>query len=325
MIDLKNLDKLDPEERAQFDALLANFPQLQPKEGNKLNTPTKMELDPYNKLSYENLESRPTAPATAPATAPTQEDELDYASFAVPKSEPLVRNKEDLPQLKISDGSSVPTKSFDATSTEVKKEEVQPRQDNTRKPKQSNLFSPEGKTHPVLQKMRAALGSKIAVKPIDVSLGGCVYSLQVLDRSSMAQATVLATAATSDPSLYDVNLETALIAFALVAIDNVPLVDIFDIPTHRDDTFIHKRERETLAAQAMFSELLASPNELVEGLGVYYQQYYPMLSLLEEGKSKFMCPEPHCMQFRIAELSSDNYCPLHGQKMTSEEDLPNPF
>lgn len=231
-------------------------------------------------------------------------------------------NKDDFATVKVSDGSK--PKTFDPSPVEEEEQERIVPKKVTAQPTKPQ-FSPEGKAHPILQKMRAALGSKLGNLPVDVAIGGCTYGLQALDRNAMAQATSLALSITTNQTLYDANLETALISFSIVYIDKVPLVDIFDIPKNHDDgTFILKSDREILAAHAMFAELLASPNELVESLGIYYQQHYPMLSLLEEGKGRYMCPEPKCMQFRIAEMGSDNYCPVHGKKMLEEDELPNP-
>lgn len=314
MIDLKNLDKLSPEQREQFNTLLEHFPHIQSKAGNKLNTPTKQEMDPNDELNYGSLnQPAPQAPA---------EDEIDYSSFQVPSTEPVRMNKDDFATVKVSDGSK--PKTFDPSPVEEEEQERIVPKKVTAQPTKPQ-FSPEGKAHPILQKMRAALGSKLGNLPVDVAIGGCTYGLQALDRNAMAQATSLALSITTNQTLYDANLETALISFSIVYIDKVPLVDIFDIPKNHDDgTFILKSDREILAAHAMFAELLASPNELVESLGIYYQQHYPMLSLLEEGKGRYMCPEPKCMQFRIAEIGSDNYCPVHGKKMLEEDELPNP-
>ena len=328
MIDLKNLDKLSPEDRDQFNELLKNFPHIQSKAGNKLNTPTKLEMDPNDELNYGNINQQPVAPV---APTPQSEDELDFSSFQVPASEPVRMNKEDLATVQVSDGGVAAKNEAKAEAFEssLQQEEEKPVLNRVVAPKiipqQTSHFSPEGKTHPVLRKMRAALGSKLGNLPVEVAVGGCTYGLQALDRSAVSQATSLALSVTSNQTLYDANLETALISFSLVSIDKIPLVDIFSIAeSHEDGTIIFKSDREILAAQAMFVELLASPNELVETLGIYYQQHHPVLSLLEEGKGRYMCPEPRCMQFRISNMGSDNYCPVHGKKMLEEGELPNP-
>lgn len=326
MIDLKNLEKLSPEQREQFNEMLKQFPHLQSKAVNKLNTPTKMEMDPNNELNYGSLNSYvgDAAEEQAPA-APLHEDEIDYSSFQIPKTEPMKLNKDDIPTVRVSDGTKPQQGTFEPSPVEDEEDGIPKVTQQKASPNKKPMFSPEGKAHPVLQKMRAALGSKRITRPVEVSLGGCTYGIQALDRAAMAQATSLAVSATTNQTLYEANLETALIAFSIVTLDNVPLVDLFAVPTHYDDgKFILKKDRDVMAAQDMFSELMSSPNELVETLGIYYQQNYPMLTLLDEGKGRFMCPVASCMQFRVADMGSDNYCPKHGDKMIEEGELPNP-
>jgi hypothetical protein len=179
--------------------------------------------------------------------------------------------------------------------------------------------------------MRATLGLRSVRPPVVVSLGGCSYSLKPLDRSAATLATMLAASTSTSAPLYQTNLEVALVAYSVVAIDGVPLTDIFAVP--REETLegsetpapmTHLR-REELAAEAFYAELLASPNELVEGLGTYYQQEFPALNLVGAGKAKFLCPAADCLQSRISDAGTDCFCPVHGIKMAMEDMLPNPF
>jgi hypothetical protein len=316
MIDLKNLDKLTPEQRTHFDALLEQFPHIKSKAGDKLNTPTKQELDPNDDLSYGGISS-PMPEGIK------HEEEIDYSSFQVPKAEPVERNPEDFSTIKVNEKSSL---SLDQPPIvkEEDKVEVKPLVAPPVEEKAPN-FSTEGKIHPVLLKMRAALGSRTGQLPVEVEIGGCIYGLQALDREAVANAISLAMSNTTNQTLYDANLETSIIASSIATIDKVPLIDLFSIPEkYEDGKIILNKQRKIMAAQYMFIELLASPNELVETLGIYYQQHFPALSLLEGHLGKFMCPVANCLQFRIADKGSDNYCPAHGDKMTEEDDLPNP-
>jgi hypothetical protein len=315
MIDLKNLDKLTPEQRTHFDALLDQFPHIKSKAGDKLDTPTKQELDPNDELTYGDISS-PMAESIK------HEEEIDYSTFQVPKAEPVKRNPDDFATIKV-DENSQPSFEQAIVKEEEEKAEVKPL---VAPPvEKTPQFSTEGKVHPVLQKMRAALGSRSGQLPVEVEIGGCTYGMQALDRESIANATALAMSNTTNQTLYDANLEAAIIAFSIATIDKVPLTDLFNIPEkYEDGKPILIKPRKIMAAENMFIELLASPNELVETLGIYYQQHFPALSLIDERKGKFMCPVANCLQFRIADKGSDNYCPAHGDKMVEEDDLPNP-
>jgi hypothetical protein len=79
-----------------------------------------------------------------------------------------------------------------------------------------------------------------------------------------------------------------------------------------------------MAAEAFYTEIMKSPNELTETLSTYYQQNFPLLNLFGEGKAKFVCPEADCLQSRIDDQDAVCYCPIHGEKMTREDSLPNP-
>ena len=326
MLDIKNLDKLTPEQKSQFDALLAQFPHLDSKmeTSRELNTPSKLEV--------ENQYISPPSQLT---------EEIDYSNFTAPPIERQFK-KEDLPSLKINpldaSFSSLDREAVKVEQPKLTQEEQQQqvRQQRIRAAINAGQepeiagFSTEGKTHPVLQKMRATVGLRSVQEPVVVNIGGCKYSMRPLDRGAIANATVLAMTTMTNPMLYETNLENAIIAFSIVAIDGVPLLDVFSIP--KEDAPIGadkvvpltKVQREEKAAEALYTELMHSPNELVEALGVYYQQEFPQLSLLSEGKAKFLCPEPNCLQTRIADYNVDCFCPMHGTKMAREDKLPNP-
>lgn len=327
MIDLKNLDKLDPKQKAQFNALLDQFPQLNSKmeTSRELRTPTVIE--------EEKKYIQPPTQTT---------EELDYSNFSLPADAPPKHSNSEAPQIRIDPNST--SSMFSSFDKEEEKSTVTDDKDIQEEKKQKRIdaavaagqlpeiakFSSEGKVHPVLQKMRATVGLRSVQDPVIVDLGGCKYSMRPLDRASVANATVLAASTTSNSLVYETNLEAAIIAFSVVAIDHVPLVDIFDIPTEDllmgdgKGTRLSHIQREERAANAFYLELLRSPNELVEGLGIYYQQEFPPITLISKGKSKFLCPEANCLQSRIADSNSDCYCPIHGEKMAREDLIPNP-
>jgi len=332
MIDLKNLDKLNPEQKAQFNALLDQFPHLNSKmeTSRELRTPTVLEEE--KKFIQPPLQTT---------------EEVDYSNFSTPApSAPLPKKpKSEIPQIKIDPNSpSAMFSSFEKedekpklTEEEVKEIQEEKKQQRIEaavaagQPPEIAKFSDKGKIHPILQKMRATVGLRSVQDPVIVDLGGCKYSMRPLDRSNIAQATVLAATTTTNTLVYETNLEAAIIAFSVVAIDHVPIVDIFSIPTEelaveegKPPVRLTHLQREERAARELYLELLRSPNELVEGLGIYYQQEFPPLSLIGKGKSKFLCPAEDCLQSRIADSDSDCYCPVHGEKMAREDLIPSP-
>jgi hypothetical protein len=331
MIDLKNLDKLSPEQRTHFQALLDTFPHLESKmvTARELNTPTKIEAD------------KTTVNFKSPEAPKPDDNELDYSNF-MPSENPIERpiNKEAIPSLKIDPKNSNFFQSFETEEekktpeqVEAEKETREEQQVKTRmasgQPREVATFKTEGKAHPVLQKFRASLGMRSTQPPSILTLGGCDYHVKALDRTGVANAVFLAVTTTSQQALYDTKLETAIIAYAVVAIDKVPLADIFNIASEEvipsgETVVIDKGRRADLATQAFYQELLASPNEIVESLSTFYQQEFPQLSLLGEGKVRYLCPEANCMHSRIADVNTTWYCPQHGVILASEGNLPNP-
>jgi hypothetical protein len=335
LIDLKNLEKLTPEQKSQFNALLEQFPHLESKmeTARELNTPTKMDEARY----------------VTPTPASQVNDEVDYANFSITsplqEAQPESTNKDLLPKMKVNALES----SFSSFETETEERKPSPREAQEMEEKRREhvrqqqiksgvdagqsyavaSFSPEGKVHPVLQKLRATLGMRSVQKPVEVNVGGCIYGMKALDRMSLANATLLAITTTTANALYESNLESSIVAFSVVHIDGVPLYDIFSIPTEDGPigevaSPLTREQREQKAAEAFYIELLKNPNELTEALGIHYQQEFPPLNLLGAGKAKFLCPVENCIQSRIADYDTICYCPVHGAQMARETDLPNP-
>jgi hypothetical protein len=323
MIDISNLDKLSPEKRVQFNALLEQFPHLDSKmeTARELNTPTKDEMKFVVPPSQRG-------------------EEMDYTNF-LPDSnvgKDIETSKRDnLPSIKVDP--KISRLSFEAEEEKprLKEEDESVRNEKIQKQRIKKAveagqfpeiagFNPEGKTHPILQKLRATVGLRSNQKPTTVNVGGCTYSIRAVDRMNMANATALAVSVTTNPILYQTNIESAIVSYSVAAIDGVPLTEIFSIPTHdaKDGSSLTFLQREEMAAAAFFTELMQSPNELTEALSTYYQQNFPILSLLGEGKSKFICPVGECLQSRIENWDATCYCPVHGEKMAREELLPNP-
>ena len=330
MVDIKNLDKLSAAQRQQFNALLEQFPHLDSKMemSRELNTPTKLEQD---KTNFIQPNSR-------------MDEELDYTNFmSSPGDQTPAQSqpKPNQPKLKIDPNGSmfssleVPdpdgeTETPQAKDTEAKKEQIRQHRIQSAikagQPPEIASFNPEGKIHPILQKLRATVGLRSVQPPVVVNIGGCRYSMRPLDRLAITSATTLALSTTTNPSIYQANLENAVIAYSIVAIDGVPLADVFSIPTLDDQSMaIPETKRSDLAAEAFYMEILRSPTELVDALSTHYQQEFPPLSLLTDGKAKFMCPVGDCLQTRIGESGEVCFCPIHGEKMAQEDRMPNPL
>lgn len=327
MIDITKLDKLTPEQRDQFNNLLAQFPHLDSKmdTSRELNTPTKRELD--------------AIPQPRSFT-----EELDYSSFLVPDvpMETGSYKKNEMPSIKVNPEESF-LKSFDKEEQKVEasKEQQKDVREQVKKTAESlgikpeiASFSPEGKTHPILQKMRASVGLRSVQLPKVADVGGCKYGMRALDRQGLVNASVLTRETTNQVSLYETNLEVAILSFSIVEIDGAPLRDIFSIPEQdmvldQDGKSrlveISRMDRDERAARFFYIELLKSPNELTEALSIYYQQEFPALELIGRERAKFMCPVENCLQVRIAEKGTVCYCSEHGEQMAQEGDLPNPL
>ena len=330
MIDIKNLDKLSDAQKQQFNALLEQFPHLDSKmeTSRELNTPTKLEMEKETAFIQPNQR---------------MDEELDYSNFmAAPYVAAASSPKASTPTIKIDPNNNMYT-SLETTTPDDNKENNKDKKEQIRQKRiqaavnagqspEIASFNPEGKIHPVLQKLRATVGMRSVQKPIIVNVGGCRYSMRPLDRLAISQATTLALTTTTNPTIYQANLETAIIAFSIVAVDNVPIADVFSIPKYEQTTDdsqpsvpLTHIQRDEMAADALYMELLKSPNELIEALSTHYQQEFPPLDLMMEGKAKFMCPVGNCLQTRIGDAGETYYCPIHGDRMAQEDHLPNPL
>ena len=188
-------------------------------------------------------------------------------------------------------------------------------------------FSPVGKVHPILQKMRVAIGLPLSPTEFPkIELAGCKYSMKQIDRVSIVNALSVASASSaSNPALYDGNLEVAIIAYAIMEIDGVPIEVIFDSPEKADGgRTLSQDDRHAHAADLLFLELQHSKGGLVDALSTFYQQEFPELSLLGAALEKFVCPVANCLKTRLDAVGAVCYCTAHGAQMVREGDLPNP-
>jgi hypothetical protein len=90
------------------------------------------------------------------------------------------------------------------------------------------------KTHPLLQRLRRDFGIE-AIPLEEVKIGTHVFTLRVLDGSAVTTAVRFADAMSIGTRENELNLQTCLTSFAVVAVDGEPLWKMFDIPLEHDE------------------------------------------------------------------------------------------
>lgn len=313
MIDLENFEKLPPEMQKQFSELLKQHPQLDSKlkgASHELNTPTRL----------ENLASDDDDDDSAA---------MDYSSMGL---EEVPSNKPKAPTLRVSEQPSPEDMEREERKEKIsaKKKKQAKLAEELKQPEEVANFSPVGKQHPVLKKLRASLGMKTFQQTYKVDVGGIKYELLPLVRDTMTKAITLAAINSLNDAEFRANQDLAIIAFAVQTLDNVPIVDVFSIGKEKleadgSKTFLTELQRKEQGAHALFHELKESPTELADALISYYQQEFPPRELLGPGKVNTMCPAENCTYTRIVNKEEDSYCPYHGAKMAREDQLPDPF
>ena len=311
MIDLDNFDKLPPEMQKQFAELLKQHPQLESKmkgASHELNTPTKMSDDSENDPNV-----------------------VDYSSIGLEEDTIAAKPKSSTPTLRVS---------AEPTNEEIEKEEKKAKvrekkqkqaeaASALKQPEEVANFSPEGKQHPVLKKLRASLGLGTLQKPFVAEVGGMKYEMLPLTRDSMTKSITTAALHSRNDAEFRANQDIAIVAFSIQKLDSVPLADVFSISTveQQDDKMVPVSDiqRREQAAIALFHELKDSPPELADTLITYYQQEFPPKDLIGVGKTTAHCPTANCTYTRIIDETEESYCPYHGSKLASEGQLPNPF
>ena len=116
-----------------------------------------------------------------------------------------------------------------------------------------------GPTHPLLQKLRQDFGiDQIPLEEIKV--GSHVFTMRVLDGNAVTTAVRFADTLSISPRENELHLQTAMSAFAVVAIVGEPLWQVFDIP-------LEEAERVMVEGQwrAVFDPL--NPPERVRMMG----------------------------------------------------------
>ena len=86
-----------------------------------------------------------------------------------------------------------------------------------------------GQTHPFLVKLRQDFGIE-AIPLEEIKVGPTTFTMRVLDGNSVTTAVRFADTLSLSPRENELNLQTAMSAFAVVAIDGEPLWKVFDVP-----------------------------------------------------------------------------------------------
>ncbi len=89
-------------------------------------------------------------------------------------------------------------------------------------------------SHPLLKKLRQDFGID-AIPLEEVKIGTHVFTLRVLDGGAVTTAVRFADAMSIGARENELNLQTCLASFAVVAIDGEPLWQVFEIPLEADE------------------------------------------------------------------------------------------
>jgi hypothetical protein len=91
-----------------------------------------------------------------------------------------------------------------------------------------------GSDHPLLKKLRQDFGID-AIPLEEVKIGTHVFTMRVLDGAAVTTAVRFSDALSIGPRENELNLQTCLASFAVIAIDGEPLWKVFEIPLEHDE------------------------------------------------------------------------------------------
>lgn len=98
-------------------------------------------------------------------------------------------------------------------------------------------FSKPDIEHPILKRLREDFG--IDTIPFEqININGHVFTLRVLDTSSVTSALRFADTLSVTPRENTINLQIALISFAVLAVDEIPLWQMFNVPLGKDERVV---------------------------------------------------------------------------------------
>lgn len=316
-IDPRDIDKLPPGMRAQAKQFLEQFPEL----ANPPQAPAPITPDPLA----------------------NQDGALDYSNFGTQPPPPPPQRKPQAPKMRIDPNNpvfaNVPGMEYANFEQQEKAKEQAAQELKEKKAKDplrpaADSFSPEGKLHPVLKKMRAVLGMDTLDRTESIAVAGVKYTMKALDNTKLTRALVVAAGNSLENAEYQLNIDTAVVSFSIIKIDEVPVYDVFSIPEIKDwekdpitggPMRMTLVERDFLAAQELFKFLKSGPPNVSDTLEKFYKQNFPSAELLDSGKVFAHCPEAGCQYSRIVDREGlAGFCPDHGKKLVKENELPNP-
>jgi len=330
VIDGNNIDKLTPDQRKMWEQLQSQFPTMRSKmdTSRELNTPTAQE-------------KQAAAPRRPPEPHKAADNGFDYSALQPTAFEPASR--EAVPQVKIDERTQNMYSSFtdtDGVTKSVEEERQREEQQKLREERKKHVdpnespeaalqrrvdnFSPEGKVHPILAKLKKSLRMDQPKIPYTVEIEGVTYELEELDRGRFTQARNLAVLHSADDLEYTLNLDVAAVAVFVTRIDGAEVCDVFEVPTEQDGAKLSVVKRRELGMQELYDFLKSAPTELTETLHAFHAQQYPKIDLIGVGRTVYYCPKPNCRHSAIGRESEDIFCKNHGDQMVAEGDLPNP-
>jgi hypothetical protein len=301
-IDPSQIDQIQDERlRNQAREMLKQFPHLAPEAHAPQNEPQALKQ-------------------------PVSDDVLDYSNFGpqnVAAPPPATHVRPNVPTMKVD-----PVNHMFAHAETKEDQQQEPEEPVVRQP---GTFDPTGKDHPILVKMRAALGMTTRKYNRTFSVAGVKYTMEPLDSAGHTRAVVLAALNSLNDAEYRLNIDTGLVAYSVSHIDNVPIEEVFSVPLYKDGekdargnpVKLMSIERKEVASQLFYNFLKSSPPAMTDALEAHYKQEFPPIDVLEKGQVFGHCPAPECQYVRIMG-EEPAYCPYHGEQLTKEGDIPNP-
>lgn len=328
ILDLNHLERLDPQQRQQIEQLIEQHPYL------KSKMETARQLDTGTQPTPAAVPPPPPPPPppmanAAEARKAAAAEVLDYEALKPDASAPYTPSAPPVrPTIKV-DPKAHSFSRIGEEETAAKEEEEKPKKAEPTLAS-GQTFSPDGKEHPVLSKMKVLLGMRSAdPDPVRIKIGGVEYGFRQVNREKMVQANTIAMRDSFDDSQYRANIETAILAHAVVEIDRLPKEVVFQIPESETNLLGEFKtysisERRARSSEMFYEFLKEAPPELTNTLVSMYDQEFPGVDLLEPGKQFYFCPEAECQYKRVLGNGQKGYCPLHGRELVAEADLPNP-
>lgn len=333
--DLKNMDKMSEEQKAQINEFLKAYPQLQMQDkmetSRQLNTPASQELG-KKKLSLD-IDHAQTI---------LVDDDFDPIGIEQQQREEAAQAPKPLRPLgtmKISEQFGEPQQSFESEEQIKYKEQREVQQEQERKDADAadlrrrleekseptrKAFSAVGKVHPVVARMRQSLGMQDIETTETLKFHGVSYEMKRLMREDLGKASSLASVRTVDDVVnLRSSVETAIVAFSVISIDGVSVADVFEVPFKRgSNDVLTSRERKDKGSQLLFEFLISAPSEITDALITFYEQCFPTIPMSDTVLA--LCPEAGCEYKALIQPNDTRYCPYHGQALRSESTLPNP-